>query len=123
MLAARNSWWFVGFGVVAIGIGLIHNLFPGQIYHRVAAIAPGPLALRFGYFFAAMGTAVIQCGLVLVLVARGLRQGDRLARQVAWCSVAYLLVALIAATACGIMNPLSLAVLVGAVVSGVLLAM
>ena len=123
MHSAKYPRWFLFYGVLTILIGLIHNTATLAMYHRVATISPPALAVRYGYFFAAMGTAVILCGILLLLVVRGLRQGESLARRVAWCSLAYLLNSQVGAAACGLYNPYSIALILGAVVSCIVLVL
>lgn len=102
---------------MSLVIGMIHNLYVVELVGSLQKQVSAEIAGMFGYFFVAMGTAVMLCGLLIAWAAAACVNRDRLAMKTVWAACAYLTTAILAAAACRIFNPLALVLLVGGLVS------
>lgn len=105
MFTKTSRIWIRVNAITTIVIGIVHNLFTLE-YSREILQSTGQqkIALHLAYFFAAMGTAVIVCGILILYL--GLKDNhSRSGRTIILYSCLFILILMIGAVACGIFNP------------------
>lgn len=105
----KEKWvmrWMITSGVLAILIGILHDAFTMEMAAKIGGKVPESpeLLWRFGYFFAAMGTAVIFSGALMLRTVRPVRRGDRWAWRIALLTSLFLVLLMTGAIYCQMNN-------------------
>lgn len=105
MFTKTSRIWIRINAVSAIVIGIVHNLFTLE-YSREILQSTGQqrIALHLAYFFAAMGTAIIACGILMLYLSLKSNH-SRSGRAIILYSCFFLIILMLGAVGCGIVNP------------------